>query len=164
MKSDIKYDLRWNMRANHALFLQSPNQELPDRQITSDPPKKNWFALLLRLGNRLPPVRNRHTSDRLQKSESGFFSGHSQQALSHSDALALWAVLVSDQWLCSAARVQTLHRWRRRGFSTQLSGSQWGDISLRSCCNYVPLERYRGNRQLASSTLARLCMCQWCVC
>lgn len=60
-------------------------------------------------------------------------------------------------------RFKMLHRRRRWRFSAQLSESQWGESSLRSCCNYVALECYRGNRQLAASTLARMCLYQWCV-
>lgn len=63
-------------------------------------------------------------------------------------ALVQWAGLVCDQWLCSAARAQSRAPSQEiRQFSTQLSECQWGESSPRSCCNYVALERYRGNRQ-----------------
>lgn len=126
---------------------------------------KNCFALLVRLSNRLPPVR-------LQKSQSVFFFRPftaSAESFRQRDSVCLaessrpvgcigfWSIALQS---CSGSK--PFHRWRRWPFSAQLSESWWGESSQRSRSNYVALERYLGNRQLASSTLARMCMCQWC--
>lgn len=80
---------------------------------------------------------------------------HRERWVIQTETLVQWAGWVSDQCLCSAARGQS------RAPSEEIQHFSGGWSSPRSCCNYVALERYRGNRLPASFTPARTCMYQW---
>ncbi len=93
---------------------------------------------------------------RLQKSV--FQVIHRERWVIQTETLVQWAGWVSDQWLCSAARGQS-RRFSSLARSCQSAGG--GGSSPRTCCNYVVLERYCGNRLPASFTPVRTCVYQW---